>query len=78
MNEHLPCGAQINSTTRLHIIDQSIRGKEMVRLAVKYEFEILNIKKVSLGVYANNESAHNCYEAVGFVDQKFHEEFFPF
>jgi len=64
------------------IIDKSIRGKgygkEMVRIAVKYAFEILNIKKVSLGVYANNKSAHNCYKAVGFVDQKFHEEFFPF
>jgi RimJ/RimL family protein N-acetyltransferase len=64
------------------IIDQNLRGrgygKEMIRLAVKYAFEILKVKKVTLGVFANNPAAHNCYKSVGFVDQKFYEDFFPF
>ncbi len=53
-------------------------GKEMMRLAVKYAFEILKVTKVTLGVFANNPAAHHCYKAVGFEDTKYYEEFFPF
>ncbi|MHB8131717.1 MAG: GNAT family N-acetyltransferase [Mobilitalea sp.] len=64
------------------IIDENHRGhgygKEMVELAVKYAFDILKVKKVTLGVFANNPAAHNCYKSVGFVDKKFYEDFFPY
>ena len=56
-------------------------GREMLRLALKYAFDILGAKDVSLGVFDNNPKARCCYESVGFTaaeKQKteflFHEE----
>lgn len=54
------------------IIDDTQRGKglgkEMLKLSLKYAFEILKVKKVTLGVFENNPSAYHCYKAVGFKD----------
>ena len=41
-------------------------GKTLVLMAVKYAYEELGAKKVSLGVFENNLSAIHCYEAAGF------------
>lgn len=64
------------------IIDSKMRGqgygKEMVALAVKYAFEILKVKKVTLGVFDNNPAAHNCYKSVGFVEEKYNENIFNY
>ena len=53
------------------IVDPNARGKgygkEMIRLALKYAFEVLGMKRASLGVFENNPSAKACYEAVGFT-----------
>lgn len=43
-------------------------GKEMLRLGLKYVFEIYRAKKASLGVFENNASAYYCYKAAGFKD----------
>lgn len=43
-------------------------GKKMLQLGLKYAKEIYGAKKVSLGVFENNESAYHCYKAVGFQD----------
>ena len=52
------------------IVDDSRRGcglgKALVLMAVKYAFETLKARKVSLGVFENNPSAIHCYEAAGF------------
>lgn len=52
------------------IVDDSKRGrgygKTLASMAVKYAFEELGAKKVSLGVFENNLSAIHCYEAAGF------------
>lgn len=52
------------------IVDDSKRGcglgKTLVAMAVKYAFETLGAKKVSLGVFENNPFAIHCYEAAGF------------
>lgn len=52
------------------IVDDKKRGKDygkqMVRLAVQYAFDVLNVQKVSLGVFENNAPAIGCYEACGF------------
>ncbi len=43
-------------------------GKEMLRLGLKYAFEIYRAKKATLGVFENNPSAYYCYKAAGFKD----------
>lgn len=52
------------------IVDDSKRGrglgKVLVSMAVRYAFETLKARKVSLGVFENNPSAIHCYEAAGF------------
>jgi RimJ/RimL family protein N-acetyltransferase len=64
------------------LIDPNYRGKgygkEMVGLAAKYAFEILRVDKITLGVFANNSAAHNCYKSIGFIDINYLEEFFPY
>lgn len=54
------------------IIDPEKRGKgygkTMLQLGIKFANEIFGAKKVSLGVFENNESAYYCYKAVGFKD----------
>ena len=54
------------------IIDPKRRGsgtgKEMLLLALRYAFDIYGAKKVSLGVFENNEPACYCYRAAGFRD----------
>ena len=43
-------------------------GKRMIQLGIRFAREIYGAKKVSLGVFENNESAYCCYKAVGFKD----------
>lgn len=56
------------------IVDNSIRGKgygiRMLQIGLKYAFEILGVDKVTIGVFENNELAHNCYLNVGFKDRE--------
>ena len=56
------------------IVDDTIRGKgygtKMLRLGLKYAFEIFGVDKVTIGVFENNEPAHNCYLKVGFKDRE--------
>ncbi len=55
----------------LILVDDTKRGKgygkEMLRLALSYAFDLLKAKKVTLGVFENNPSALACYRSVGFV-----------
>ena len=54
------------------IIDPKRRGsgtgKGMLLLALRYAFDIYGAKKVSLGVFENNQPAYYCYKAAGFRD----------
>ena len=54
------------------IVDDTKRGagygKEMLRMALKYAFEIMQAKKVTIGVLENNPGAYHCYKAAGFRD----------
>lgn len=63
------------------IVDSQQRGrgygKEMVSLAIKYTFDILNLNRITLAVFDNNPTAHHCYRSIGFTDQKYHEAIFP-
>lgn len=55
------------------IVDSAVRGKgygkEMLQLAIRYAFEILRVKRVSLGVFANNPKAAYCYQAAGLKEK---------
>ncbi len=44
------------------------KGKEMMKLALKYAFEIYGATKVTLGVFENNEPAYFCYRSAGFTE----------
>lgn len=61
----------------LIVVDSRVRGKgygkEMLGLAGTYAFKILGVKRITLGVFAENEAAHHCYRSVGFQDEKFVE-----
>ena len=52
------------------IVDSQKRGKgygrEMLKLAIHYGFEILKAEKITLGVFENNDPAYQCYRAAGF------------
>lgn len=66
------------------IVDDTKRGrgygKEMIKLAIKYAFEIMKADKITLGVFENNMSAYYCYKAAGFrnveMDENIICEFF--
>lgn len=52
------------------VVDSSRRGKgygkEMILLAIRYAFDILQAKKITLGVFEDNTAARNCYLSCGF------------
>ena len=45
-------------------------GKEMLKLAVKYAFNITKADAVHLNVFPENTRAKKCYESVGFVERQ--------
>ena len=53
-------------------------GKEMLRLAVKYAFEITKADAVRLIVFSENPGAKKCYEGVGFKEISTEPEAFRF
>ncbi len=52
------------------VVDGSKRGKgygkQMIQLALKYAFEILQVDTVTIGVFECNTSAYKCYLSAGF------------
>ena len=54
------------------IVDSQKRGRgygrEMLKLAIRYGFEILKAEKITLGVFENNKAAYHCYRAAGFQE----------
>ena len=43
-------------------------GKQMLRLGIKFAFELYGASKVLLEVFENNPQAYYCYKSVGFVE----------
>ncbi len=41
-------------------------GREMLRLAARYAFELFRAERITLGVFENNLPARRCYRAAGF------------
>ena len=53
-------------------------GKEMLKLAVKYAFDITKADAVQLNVFPENTRAKRCYEAIGFREKKTDRNAFMF
>lgn len=57
----------------LVIVDEARRGQgygqQMMKAALTFAQSRWQVKRVTLGVFANNPGAHRCYEAAGFSDQ---------
>ncbi len=64
------------------VIDDSLRGKdygkEMMRLALKYAYDISGATSVRLNVFDINAAAKRCYESVGFVESSITKDAFSF
>lgn len=64
------------------VIDDTMRNKgygcEMVKLAVKYAFEIAKANAVQLNVFPENPSAKKCYQKAGFRERTLTENAFTF
>lgn len=54
------------------VIEPSMRGKgygkEMLKLGIEYVRANFKVERIDLGVFANNDSAKHCYEALGFKE----------
>ena len=61
------------------IVDDNRRGKgygkRMIQMAIKYAFDMLGAKKITLGVFDNNLPAYYCYKAAGFKEVVMEESF---
>ena len=64
------------------VVDNSIRnqgyGCEILKLAVKYAFEIEKASAVHLNVFPENPCAKRCYEKVGFKERNLTKNAFSF
>ena len=43
-------------------------GKEMLKLGLRFVFDIYGANEVGLGVFDNNMQAYHCYKNVGFIE----------
>ncbi len=54
------------------VIDDSLRGKgygkKMLEAGIKYAYDVLNVDKITIGVFENNFSAYACYKKLGFQE----------
>lgn len=53
-------------------------GQQMVSMAVKYAVEFLGMKRVTLKVFDCNPGAKRCYEKVGFQEEEYRKEDYPY
>lgn len=64
------------------IVDPRKRGKgygqAMLRLAVKYAFEITGAESVQLNVFDENDAAKHCYQKAGFMQRNITKNVFPY
>lgn len=53
-------------------------GKQMIRKALEYATDILGVRKVTLGVFENNDAAYHCYLSSGFKVKNHVKDCFEF
>lgn len=61
------------------IVDPAKRGKgigkEMLRLGLRYAFDVYRAERVTLGVFEENDPARYCYRAAGFSETGVRESY---
>lgn len=61
------------------VVDSTLRGKgygsQLIAAALRYAFTILQVDKVTIGVFADNAPAIACYKKAGFRDTGIIEEY---
>lgn len=64
------------------VLDNELRGKgygtQMIKLAIKYAFEITGVSSIGINVFDINISARKCYENVGFEEANYVKEAFKY
>ena len=64
------------------IVDHNKRGigygKEMLKLALQYAFDITGVELVQLNVFDENVVAKHCYEKIGFIEESIAKNVFSY
>lgn len=64
------------------IVDKAKRGKgygkEMLKLALQYAFQITGATAVQLNVFSENPLAKQCYEKIGFAERRIEKNIFAY
>lgn len=64
------------------IVDHNKRGtgygKEMLKLALQYAFDITGVELVQLNVFDENVVAKHCYEKIGFIEESIAKNIFSY
>ena len=47
-------------------------GSQMLRLAVQYAIDLLQMRRITLRVFENNQAARRCYQKVGFREEAYY------
>lgn len=67
---------------KLVIVDNKLRGKgygtQMIKLMLKYAFDIAGVSSVQLNVFDTNDRAKKCYSNVGFIENNIVEDAFGY
>ena len=53
-------------------------GKKMLKLALRYAFDITGVESVHLNVFDENSAAKHCYEQAGFIEESIAKNAFPY
>ena len=53
-------------------------GKEMLKLALQYAFDITGVELVQLNVFDENVVAKHCYEKIGFIEESIAKNIFSY
>lgn len=65
---------------KLVVVDPAKRGrgygKRMLKLALKYAFDLTGAEQVQINVFTENSAARSCYEKIGFTERSFTEHAF--
>ena len=64
------------------IVDNALRGKgygtQMIKLMLRYAFDIAGVSSVQLNVFDTNDSAKRCYSNAGFIEDSIVPKAFTF